>query len=88
VNDTTPAAVHLQISGDLPWVVLGWRTYPEHGLEPELVAIYGPVPTQDEAAQLVQTLTEVFPAHEENFTVMPTFPVGPAPSGPDAAVAA
>jgi hypothetical protein len=78
--------MHLQISGDLPQVVLGWRTYPEHGLEPDLIAVYGPLPTQEEAARLVQTLMETFPANDDSYTVMPIFPVRPAPDGSESAV--
>jgi hypothetical protein len=81
--------MHIQITGDLPWVVCGWRTYPEHGdIEPELVAVYGPLPTQGDAAALVATLMEAFPTREENFTAMQSFPVRLAPGGSDSAVVA
>lgn len=81
--------MHLQLSGALPHVVLGWRTHDEqYDIPPELVAVYGPVNTLEDAQRLVATLLESFPGDEENYTVMPAFPVRPAPSGSDSAVVA
>lgn len=77
--------LNMQLSGDLPWVALGWKTYPQHGLEPSLIAIYGPVDSREEAAALVATLLEIFPGDEDNYTVMPLFKVR---VDPDAAVTA
>lgn len=88
MSDTTPA-MHLQVTGELPVVVLGWRTHDEqYDIPPELIAVYGPVPTQEDAERLIETLTGAFPAGDDNYTVMPAFPVRLAPGGSDSAVVA
>ena len=81
--------MHLQISGDLPHVVLGWRTYDrDDDIPADLVAVYGPVPTAEDAERLIETLTAAFPASGDNYTSMAAFPVRPAPGGAESAVVA
>ena len=88
MNDAT-SGFQIQISGDMPWVVLGWRTYPEIDAEArDLIAVYGPVPTREAADRLIATLAETFPADTENYTAMPAFPVQIAPGGSESAVVA
>lgn len=76
-------SLHLQISGELPWCVLGWHTSIHSDVEPELVAIYGPVPSQQAAELLAQSLTAITPGSDTSakFTAMPIFAVRSTPSG-------
>lgn len=84
MNDPQPKShsLHLQISGDLPWCVLGWRLFEHEDIEPELAAVYGPVPSQDAAEQLAQELPTILPGTDTGakFTVVPFFPVRPLPA--------
>lgn len=70
-------SLHLQISGDLPWCVLGWRTFEHEDVEPEIAAVYGPVPSKEAAERLAESLKALAPGLDADakFTVMPTFPV-------------
>lgn len=72
-----PESLHLQISGALPWCVLGWRTFEHEDVSPELAAVYGPVASKDAAERLVETLGQLIPGAESvmKFTVVPIFPV-------------
>ena len=89
MNDTTPA-VHIQISGNLPWCVAGWRTYEDTDVAPDLIAVYGPVPTKEDADRLAITLADLTPGAGETalFTVVRACPVGPTPRDSDTAVVA
>jgi hypothetical protein len=63
----------LQISGELPYCVLGWRT-PEDQIGPELVAVYGPVPTKQDAEALKAAL-EMACGPDPYFTISTIHPV-------------
>ena len=77
--DPQPAAqpLHLQISGELPLCVLGWRFSEHEDVAPDLAAVYGPLPSQDAAERLIAALTQLIPDADSvmNFTVVPIFPV-------------
>jgi hypothetical protein len=75
--DETTTALHLQISGDLPWVVLGWRHFDDDELAPDLIGVYGPVPSKPIADDLAAVLAQAFPTNGDltRFTVEPAHPV-------------
>lgn len=82
----SPEALHVQISGGLPWCVLGWHTSQFDDVPDELVTAYGPVSTKEEAERLAEALAQAAPGSGESakFTAMQIFPVQSAPATPDA----
>src|SRR6185503_9024305 len=48
-------AMHIQIAGERPWAVLEFH-HADDRVEPELTAIYGPVPTREDAEALKAAL--------------------------------
>ena len=90
VAESAEPAMLLQISGDLPWCVAGWRTYEDTDVAPDLIAIYGPVPTKEDADRLAITLADLTPGAGETalFTVVRAHPVRPTPQDTDPAVVA
>lgn len=70
------SSMHLQITGDLPWVVHGWRTFEQYeDVSDELVATYGPVLTKDAAEELAKALEDAGVGAERKYTLMPIYPV-------------
>lgn len=75
--------VHLQISGDLPWIVLGWRTFEQYDdVDDELVAAYGPVSSEAAAQDVVKALEDTNVGAEYRFAVKPICPVRHEPAIP------
>lgn len=70
--DKRPVA-HLQIGGELPYAVVGHRRQLEDS-EVEIVAIYGPVPSQKDAEGLKDSLDDITDQHLQ---VVPAYVVRP-----------
>ena len=87
MNETP--AMSIQLSGDLPFVVLGWRHFDDDEIAPDLIGVYGPVASKQNADDLAAALAQAFPPNGDltRFTVEPAHPVRIEP-GPDPAVVA
>jgi hypothetical protein len=73
--DKRPVA-HLQIGGELPYVVVGYRRQFEDS-EVDIVAIYGPVPSEEDAEALGEALTDMGLGNDQTFSVVPAYVVRP-----------
>lgn len=70
--DKRPVA-HLQIGGELPYAVVGYRRQFEDS-EVEIVAIYGPVPSEEDAEELKAALSDIT---DQKLHVVPAYVVRP-----------
>ena len=64
---------HLQIGGELPYAVVGTRRQFEDS-EVEIVAVYGPVPTEEDAEALKASLGAIT---DQKLEVVPAYVVRP-----------
>jgi hypothetical protein len=80
----------IRLSGDVPWVVLGWRHCDDDEITPDLFGIYGPVPTREDAGALAKVLGASFPGAGDltKYTIMPAHPVYTLTPKPESAVTA
>lgn len=81
----------IQLGGETTWCVTGWRTYDQDDdSAPDLVAVYGPVPTKGDAERLAQALAGMTPGAGATalFTVVRACPIQIAPDSANSAVVA
>lgn len=64
---------HLQVGGELPYAVVGTRRQHEDS-EVEIVAVYGPVPGEEDAVKLAEALDDI---SDQTFQVVPAYVVRP-----------
>lgn len=64
---------HLQVGGELPYAVVGYRQQFEDSAI-EIVAVYGPVPSEQDAEALKDSLGDITDQHLQ---VVPTYVVRP-----------
>lgn len=70
--DKKPVA-HLQIGGELPYAAVGFRQQFEDS-PMEIVAVYGPVPSEQDAEALKNSLSDIT---DQQLTVVPAYVVRP-----------
>ena len=69
---------HLQVGGELPYAVVSTRQQFEDS-SVEIVAVYGPVPTKEDAEELAAVLKEmgIGEANEDALHIVVAYPVRP-----------